>query len=110
MQTTTSGYRLIHHTPNNENGPSVSNFSWATSQLMTPGSYQDRCVDGVMWLFPCLSWSSFCRFPVTDEWHVFVNENTGDLVSGFSLVGICTDSPKRFWRGQRRMMREVWTS
>jgi len=27
-----------------------------------------------------------------------------------SLAGTCTRPPKRFWRGQRHMMREVWTS
>src|SRR5438034_11205526 len=76
---------------------------------MTLGSYQGPCVDGVMWLFHSLSWSSFCGYPKTDVWHVSVNENTSGLVSGFSLVGICTRSPNSFLCGQRRMMREVWT-
>ena len=30
---------------------------------MTLGSYQGRSVGGVMWLFHCLSWSSFCAIP-----------------------------------------------
>src|SRR5215813_5174342 len=109
MQTITSGYRLTHPTPNSKNVPSVSNCSWTTSLPMTPGSYQDRCVGGVMWRSHCLSWSSFCRFPTSDEWNVSIVESMHDLENASSLVGICTSSPKRFWRGQRPMMREVWT-
>src|SRR5437879_2654648 len=79
------------------------------SRLLTPGLYQDRSVDGVMWLFHCLSWSSFCRLLMIYGWHVFVVQNTNGLGNVSSLVGTCTSIPKRFLRGQRRMMREVWT-
>src|SRR5438132_5416836 len=79
-------------------------------QHMTLGSYQDRCVGGVMWRFHCLSWSSFCGFPMMYGWHVSVNENTSGLGNASALVGTCTSSPKRFWRGQHRMMKEGWIS
>src|SRR5262245_4676309 len=80
------------------------------SQLRTVGSYQGPCVGGVMWRFHCLSWSSFCQFPTTYGWHVFVIESMHGLGNACSLVGTCTSPLKRFWRGQRYMMREVWTS
>jgi hypothetical protein len=63
-----------------------------------------------MWLFHTLSWSSFCRFPTTHAWNVFVNENANDLGHASSLVGTCTSHRKRFSRGQRRMTREDWIS
>jgi len=63
----------------------------------------------LMWRFPRLSWSSFCRFPRTSEWNVSIVESMHDLELAFSLVGICTSSPKRFWRGQHPMMKEGWT-
>src|SRR5215468_283474 len=78
--------------------------------FMTPGSYQDRSVGGEMWQFPSLRWSSFCRFPRISEWNVSIVECIHDSERACSLVGTCTSPLKRFWRGQHRMTREVWTS
>jgi hypothetical protein len=47
---------------------------------------------------------------MTYGWNVFVVESMHGLGNASSLEGTCTSPPKRFWRGQRRMMREVWTS
>ena len=110
IQTTTSGYRLTHPIPISENVPSVSNSSWTMSQLMTPGSYQGRFCGWGDVAIPRLSWSSTWGFPTIYGWNVFVVESMHGLVSASSLVGTCTSLPKRFLRGQRHMMREVWTS
>src|SRR5262245_16613545 len=92
-----------------ENVRSGLNSSWTLSRLRTLGSYQGRFVSGVMWQFHCLSWSSFCRFPLRYGWHVSIVESMHDLENASSLVGICTSSPRRFWRGQHRMMKGDWT-